>query len=294
MKNDIEAAAVPRAAMEHGSADKGPMVRLILVLTLLAGLSTSVRAGTPDTVWLEELTWTELRASVEHGTTTVIIPIGGVEQSGPAMALGKHDARARVLAERIARTLGHTLVAPVVAYVPEGGTTPPTSHMRFPGTLTVPPEVFRATVASIATSLEIHGFRTILLIGEHGSYQGDLAAVAADLDRRWAATPARAHYVPDYYRAATSGFTPVLQSHGFSPEEIGTHAGVADTSLTMAVAPAAVRQDRLAAGTDLDAAHGVYGDPRRSNAEVGRLGADAIVDRTVAAVRAAMARDPHP
>ena len=100
--------------------------------------------------------------------------------------------------------------------------------------------------------------------------------------------------MPDYYQAATSGFTPVLRSHGYSTEEIGTHAGVADTSLTMAVAPGAVRQDRLAAGTDLDAAHGVYGDPRRSSAEMGRLGADAVVDRTVAAVRAAMARDPHP
>ena len=269
------------------------MIRVFVTLALLTGLSTAVRAGTPDTVWLEELTWTELRDLVQQGTTTVIIPVGGVEQSGPAMALGKHDARARVLAERIARALGHTLVAPVVAYVPEGSTNPPSSHMRFPGTLTVPPEVFRATVSSIAASLEAHGFRTVLLLGEHGSYQGDLAAVAADLDRRWAATPARAHFISDYYHAATSGFTPVLRSHGFSTEEIGTHAGVADTSLTMAVAPAAVRQDRLAAGADLDAAHGVYGDPRRSNAEVGRLGADAVVDRTVAAVRAAMARDPH-
>ena len=115
------------------------MIRVFVMLTLLAGRSTAVRAGTPDTVWLEELTWTELRDLVQQGTTTVIIPVGGVEQSGPAMALGKHDARARVLAERIARPLGHTLLAPVVAYVPEGSTNPPSSHMRFPGTLTVLP-----------------------------------------------------------------------------------------------------------------------------------------------------------
>lgn len=269
------------------------MVRIILLSTLLIGLSTTARAGTPDSVWLEDLTWTELRDAIQRGTTTVIIPVGGVEQSGPAIALGKHDARARVFAERIARALGHTLVAPVVSYVPEGSTNPPSSHMRFPGTLTVPSDVFRATVASIATSLKIHGFRTIVLIGEHGSYQGDLAAVATDLDRRWAATPARAHFVPDYYQAATSGFTPVLRNHGYSTEEIGTHTGVADTSLTMAVAPGAVRQDLLSAGTNLDSAHGVYGDPRRSSVEMGRLGADSVVDKTVAAVRAAMARDPR-
>ena len=100
--------------------------------------------------------------------------------------------------------------------------------------------------------------------------------------------------MPQYYAAATSGFTPGLREHGFSAEEIGTHAGVADTSLTMAVAPDAVRQDRLKAGVGLDAAHGVYGDPRRSSAEMGRLAADAVVDGTVNGIRSMMAHDPHP
>ena len=269
------------------------MTRFLVALAVWTMLSGAVEAGTPDTVWLEELTWTELRDAVQSGTTTVIIPVGGVEQSGPALALGKHDARARVLAERIARTLGHTLVAPVLPFVPEGSVSPPTSHMRFPGTITVPAVVFRATVSSIATSLEVHGFKTILLLGEHGSYQGDLAAAAADLNRRWSGA-ARAHFVPEYYRAATSGFASVLRNRGYSTEEIGSHAGVADTSLTMATAPGLVRQDRLKAATGLDAAHGVYGDPRRSSSETGQLGADAIVNDTVAAVRSLMAHDPHP
>ncbi len=250
-----------------------------------------MRAQAPDTVWLEELTWTELRDLVRSGTTTIIIPVGGVEQSGPDMALGKHDVRARVLSERIARALGHTLVAPVVAYVPEGSTSPPTAHMRFPGTITVPPDVFRKTIESAAASFKLHGFRNIVLIGEHGSYQGDLAAVAAALNREWAGSPARAFFVPDYYRAATTDFYPVLKSHGYSAAEIGTHAGVADTSLTMAVDPRAVREDALKTGADLDAAHGVYGEPRRSSAEMGRLAADAIVERTVAAIKADIARN---
>ena len=250
-------------------------------------------AQPPDTVWLEDLTWTELRDRIQSGTTTAIIPVGGVEQSGPYIALGKHDARAKVLAERIARELGHTLVAPVVAYVPEGDIAPPTSHMRFPGTLTVPPAVFRATIASIGASLKLHGFRNVVLIGEHGSYQGDLASVAADLNRKWAATPARAYFVPEYYRTATVGFGPVLHGRGFSDAEIGTHAGVADTSLTMAVAPADVRQE-MRSGDDLDAVHGVYGDPRRSSAEVGKLGADDVVQKTVAAIRADLARGQRP
>lgn len=271
------------------------MSRLLLPIVIaLALMPLRVHAQAPDSIWLEDLTWTELRDRIQAGTTTAIVPIGGVEQSGPDIALGKHDARARVLAERIARALGHTLVAPVVAYVPEGSIDPPSSHMRFPGTLTLPPAVFRSMIASIAASLKQHGFKDVVLIGEHGSYQGELAGVAADLNRRWAATPARAYFVPEYYRAATVGFTPLLRAHGFSDAEIGTHAGVADTSLTMAIAPGAVRADGVKSGANLDAAHGVYGDPRRSNAEVGKLGADEIVQRTVAAIKADLSRGARP
>ena len=265
------------------------MPRLAAALVLLCLWFGPARAQAPDTVWLEELTWTELRDLIRSGTTTIIIPVGGVEQSGPDMALGKHDVRARALSERIARALGHTLLAPVVAYVPEGSTSPPTAHMRFPGTITVPPDVFRRTVESAAASFKLHGFRNIVLLGEHGGYQGDLAAVAATLKREWAGTPARACFVPDYYRAATTDFYPVLKDHGYAAAEIGTHAGVADTSLTMAVDPRAVRGDALKRGVDLDAAHGVYGEPQRSNAEMGRLAADSIVERSVAAIKADIA-----
>lgn len=263
----------------------------LVLLLLSTGPSL---AQPPDTVWLEDLTWTELRDLVASGTTTIIIPVGGVEQSGPDMALGKHDVRAKVLSEKIARALGHALVAPVIAYVPEGGISPATSHMRFPGTITVPPDVFRKTVASAAMSFEIHGFKDVVLIGEHGGYQGDLAAVADELNRKWAATPARAHFIPIYYKAATTGFSATLREHGYSSTEAGTHAGVADTSLTMAVDPGFVRAEALRSGTDLDAAHGVYGDPRRSNPEMGKLAVESIVAQTTAAIRSAVERPRHP
>jgi creatinine amidohydrolase/Fe(II)-dependent formamide hydrolase-like protein len=54
----------------------------------------------------------------------------------------------RLLAERIARALGHTLVAPVIAYVPEGRISPPSGHMRFPGTISVPGETFERVLES--------------------------------------------------------------------------------------------------------------------------------------------------
>src|SRR5262250_3338564 len=92
-------------------------------LALLAGVLAApapALAQAPDTVLLEELTWTEVRDAVRAGKTTVIVPVGGTEQNGPHMALGKHNARVKALSARIARELVNTLVAPVVTYVPEG------------------------------------------------------------------------------------------------------------------------------------------------------------------------------
>ena len=115
---------------------------LPLLLGMLLVAAPAARAQPPATVFLEELTWTEIRDLQHAGKTTIIIPIGGTEQSGPQMALGKHNVRAKALAEKIARVLSNALVAPVIAYVPEGSITPPTQHMRFPGTISVPDEVF--------------------------------------------------------------------------------------------------------------------------------------------------------
>src|SRR5512139_1644658 len=110
----------------------------------LAFLVTAMaHAATPAAVMLEDLTWTELRDEIRSGKTVAIVPVGGTEQNGPHMALGKHNVRVKMLSERIARELGNAIVAPVVAYVPEGDVTPPTSHMRFTGTISVPDDVFR-------------------------------------------------------------------------------------------------------------------------------------------------------
>ena len=109
----------------------------------------------------------------------------------PAHGLGKHNVRVRALSERIARVLGNALVGPVIAYVPEGGLSPPTGHMRFPGTITVPDDVFRRSLESAARSVRLHGFRNVVFLGDHGSTQAGEKAVAAKLNREWATTPGR-------------------------------------------------------------------------------------------------------
>jgi creatinine amidohydrolase len=255
---------------------------------LLAVAMPSAIAQAPQSVYLEELTWTELRDQVKAGTTTVLVPIGGTEQNGPAMVLGKHNVRAHVLAGKIAAGLGHALVAPVIAYVPEGSVTPPTAHMRFPGTITVSDAAFEATLESAARSFRLHGFRDVVFLGDHGGYQKNMKRVADKLDREWASTLVRVHALDTYYRVVDGEYAQALKSRGFKESEIGTHAGLADTSLSMAVDPKLVRTERLHA-SKLGAAEGVYGDPARSSADVGQLGVDLIVGRSIEAIRRELA-----
>jgi len=255
----------------------------LLLLAMVIGIAAA-RAQAPASVFLEELTWTELRDLVKSGKTTIIVPIGGTEQNGPHMALGKHNRRVRLLSEKIARALGNALVAPVIAYVPEGAVNPPTEHMRFPGTITVPEEVFEKVLESAARSFKLAGFRDIVFLGDHGGYQRAEKAVAARLDQEWATTNVRAHAIEEYYRASEAEFPHLLKGKGYREAEIGTHAGLADTSLMLALDPHLVRTNRLQPG------EGVHGDPQHSNPQLGQLGVELIVTQTVDAIRKAVAR----
>lgn len=264
-------------------------MRFAFTLFLLAFYSLAVTAPTAGaavrSVYLEELTWTELRDALASGTTTIILPVGGTEQSGPHMALGKHNVRAKVLAGRIAAALGDTLVAPVLSYVPEGNVSPPSEHMRFPGTISIPVAAFKSTLEGAARSLRQAGFTQIVLIGDHGGYQEQLKEVAAELNRAWAGTPAHAHFIAAYYRATETAYVQALKAKGLSAQEIGEHAGAADTSLMLAIDPSLVRSERLS--DKAGASAGVLGDPRQSTASLGEIGVDMIVNDTVAAIRKA-------
>jgi creatinine amidohydrolase len=260
---------------------------LLLAFVLVVGIGTA-RAEPSTSVFLQDLTWTELSAAIRSGKTTILVPIGGTEENGPQMALGKHNVRAELLCEKIARALGNALVAPVVAYVPEGDVAHPSGHLKFPGTISVPPGAFEAVLESAAESFKLAGFRNILFLGDHGGYQRELQVVAQRLDRKWAGSPVRAQAILEYYRASETGFGQLLRSRGYSEAEIGTHAGLLDTSLMMGVDPSLVRPDLLGETKPGD---GVYGDPRRSSAALGKLGVDLVVARTVAAIRETTARD---
>ena len=121
-----------------------------------------------DSVFIEELTWMEVRDALREGTDTAIVAMGGVEQNGPYLVTGKHNVILRATTETIARRQGKVLVAPIVPFVPEGGFDPPSGHMRYPGTIGVTEDTFERLLSDICTSLRTHGFRHIVLIGDSG------------------------------------------------------------------------------------------------------------------------------
>ena len=263
---------------------------LLLLPFLILNFAPFAYSEERPSIFLEDLTWTELRDEIGAGKTTIIVPIGGTEQSGPAVALGKHNRRVKLLCERIAVSLGNALVAPVIAYVPEGNLSPPSGHMRFPGTISVPEAAFETILEYAARSFKLHGFKDIVFLGDHGGYQANEKNVANKLNREWVSSNVRAHAVTQYYDATQIDFVQILKGQGFTLSEIGTHAGLDDTSLMLALDPSLVREDRLSNGSKFGVADGVYGDPSKASARLGILGVDAIVSQTVAAIKSAVSR----
>lgn len=257
---------------------------LIAGLLLMTGVASarSLHAQDLPSVFLEELTWTEVRDAIDDGTTTIIIPTAGTEQNGPHMVLGKHKFIINHASAMIARELGDALVAPVVTYVPEGSVENPRGHMSKAGTITLPEEYFMKLLEYAARSLEVHGFTDIVLIGDSGGNQDGMEQVAALLNEDWADREARVHFVGDYY--SDNGFREWLVEQGETEETIGGHAGISDTSQLLAVDPRHIRTDRLAPGGGFEDS-GVSGDPTRASVERGVRGIQMKVDAALAQIR---------
>src|SRR5262245_35253730 len=181
------------------------LVSLGFVLAALAGVSAQRSSGPPtapsgkppDTVLLEELTWAETRDLVKNGTTTIIVGTAGTEQKGPHMVDGEHKFVMEYTADKIARGLGKTLVAPVVTYVPEGSWENIGGHMAKPGTITLPDDRFVDLLVNAGRSLKAGGFKTILLVGESGGNRNGMRMAADKLNELWKDGDTKAWWIDD-------------------------------------------------------------------------------------------------
>lgn len=243
-----------------------------------------------DSVFLEELTWLEVRDALRAGKTTAIIATGGVEQNGPYLITGKHNYVLRATTEAIARKLGNALVAPIVAFVPEGNIDPASGHMRYPGTISVRAQTFERLLTDIAESLRVHGFRDIILIGDSGGNQQGMAHVAKALDAKWRQHGTRIYFVPQYYREWTNPQGPqrLLETQGIHQIPEGLHDDFIVSAVLMSVDPQLVRmRQRVQAGKF--SINGVSLAPPERSIALGQQLVDHVADVTVAAIRKAIA-----
>jgi len=241
-----------------------------------------------ESVFLEALTWLEVRDAIKADKTTVIVTTGGVEMNGPYLALGKHNYVNRATCEAIARKLGNALCAPNVPFVPEGDIDPPSGHMRYPGTISLTESTYRALLTEIASSLKAHGFEHIILIGDSGGNQAGMKTVASDLGARWAGGRTAIHFIPDYYDyPGAAAFAE--RTLGWKQVDEGHHDDPVISSIMMTVDPDTVRiRQRIA--KHKATINGIPLAPIDRAVAAGRRIVDYRADVTVAAIRKAIGK----
>jgi creatinine amidohydrolase/Fe(II)-dependent formamide hydrolase-like protein len=238
-----------------------------------------------DSVWIEELTWMEVRDALADGKTTAIITTGGIEQNGPYLATGKHNYVLQGACEGVARALGNALCAPIIKLVPEGDIDEPSGLMIYPGTISLREETFQAVLTDVAGSLRAHGFEHIVFFGDSGGNQRGMEAVAAALNERW--DDAQAHFIPEFYqyRRVHEWMNEELGIFETDPE--GLHDDFVITSIMMATDPNTVRyEQRVKAGKA--SINGVSIQPKDEVIETGKKLLQFRVDETVKAINAAI------
>jgi creatinine amidohydrolase len=246
-----------------------------------------------DSVFMEELTWMEVRDAIQAGKTTVIVGTGGLEQNGPYVATGKHNYVLQATTEAIARKLGNTLVAPIIKFVPEGTIDPPSGHMQYPGTISLRQETFKLLLTDVCSSLKQHGFKDIILLGDSGENQRGMREVAASLNKKWHGTPTVVHFIPEYYEQDkwSFDFLKTLGVHQVPDVRSAARAGIHDDyhyeAIIATVDPRAIRtEQRLVAGKYT--INGVDMTPPSKTLENGRKLVEYRAQITVQAIRKAM------
>ncbi len=237
-----------------------------------------------DTVFIEDLTWMEVRDAIKAGKTTALVASGGVEQNGPYLVTGKHNVVLQAMTESIARKLGNALVAPIIPFVPEGDFDPPTGHMRYPGTISVTQDTYKALLRDIGSSLKAHGFENIIFIGDSGGNQTGMNEVATELTSRFGGKPG-VHFIPEFYDYP--GLMDWLKAEGYPQVDQGLHDDYGITSIMATVDPDSVRyRQRVVKG--LDSINGIKITPLEKTQELGRKAVEWRANKTIDAIRKAV------
>ena len=218
----------------------------------------------------------EIAEAIVAGVLAVL-PVGAVEQHGPHLPLATDTLLASGIARRLADALSAWLLPPIAygdAWNNEG-------HA---GTLSLSPETLRATIVDIGRGLRRMGVGGVISVNGHFGNREPIALAARTLLVECGLPVLHLDYPRLEQLAAEIGDT-APAGPGFY------HADEIETSMLLAMAPAAVRLDRAVVEYPVFPetfgleplplssfnASGVFGDPRAATAAKGKLLIDGIV-----------------
>ena len=161
---------------------------------------------------LAEVTWTEVPENA-----LVVVPVGSTEQHGPHLPLETDTLIATAVAHELADGLGG-YVAPAVSIGASG------EHQGFPGVLSIGTETLSMVFVELVRSLSLWAGRVVLVNGHGGNVDALTHAVRQLVEE--------GHHVT-WVPCAVEG---------------DAHAGRAETSLLLHLAPWHVRRDRAEPG----------------------------------------------
>lgn len=178
-----------------------------------------------------EMSAPALEAAAAAGDV-VLLPVGAVEQHGPHLPTDVDIRCALSVAEAAAARRAHLIVAPPVWWGLSD------AHRGFAGVLTLRPETFLNLLRDLCDSILDSGFRKLALVVAHGSNRAVTQIVVSEMTQRRDARVLQVNYLP----LAAKTFGQVRAS----PVGGDFHAGEAETSLLLHLAPELVDMSRAA------------------------------------------------
>lgn len=258
--------------------------------------------GDLPSLFMERLTWPEIELALTRGYTTVVVPVGSVEQHGPHLPLSVDAERGTALCERIAGTLETALVAPTIRV----GCSE--HHMGFAGTISLSSETLEAVCTDYCTSLARHGFQEVYLVPSHGGNFEPLREMVSRIQEAVDALERECRIVAYTDLVGIVGvWRWVVEEKAGMGSRVGGHADIAESSEMLFLHPELVRVERAEKGTvgELDekmvervfekglraiAPNGILGDARGMDAGLGEI----LLDATARVIAEAFREEDGP
>lgn len=183
------------------------------------------------------LTWTEIEAMPDKGNVVILQPVGAIEQHGPHLPLAVDAAIGQAVLGKALQQLPISVPAYALPSLYYGKSN---EHWHFPGTMTLSVQTLIATLMEVGDSIYRAGFRKLAFVNSHGGQPQVIEMVARDLHQRYedfVVLPLFTWRVPN---VANSLLTEKEQ-------ELGIHAGDAETSLLLSILPEQVKMERAIA-----------------------------------------------